>query len=87
MHQASGLVLVEPCFKVHRRLVTERAVELRAVVKDFDPIKDRRAHLGACGEAGEVDQTAFERAPEAFHERVVMAVALPAHAGNAAGLR
>jgi len=43
MHAASGLVLVELGFKVHRGLITERAVEPRAVVKDFDPFEDHVA--------------------------------------------
>ena len=42
--------LVELGFKVHRGLVAERAVEPRAVVKDFDPFKDRGASLGTRGE-------------------------------------
>lgn len=33
-------VLIELVFKVHRGFVAERAVEPRAVVKDFDPFKD-----------------------------------------------
>jgi hypothetical protein len=32
--------LVEFGFKVHRGLIAERAVESRAVVKDFDPLED-----------------------------------------------
>jgi hypothetical protein len=79
-------VLVEFGFKVHRGLATERAVEPRAVVKDFDPFKDGRARLGACGEGLPMDQTAFEGAPEAFHHGVVVAVAAAAHAGEDSGL-
>jgi len=78
--------LVELSFKVHRRLVTERAEEPRSVVKDLDPFEDRRPRLGAGGEASAVDQAAFERASKAFHERVVVAVASAAHVGNDSGL-
>src|ERR1051326_7497845 len=74
--------LVELVFKVHRGLIAERAVEPRAVIKDFDPFKDRGASLGTCREVCAVDQTAFERAPKTFHERVVVTVAAPADAGN-----
>src|SRR5208337_570752 len=79
-------VLVELSFKVHRGLAAERAVEPHPVVKDFDPFKDRRARLGARGEGLSMDQAAFERAPEAFHHGVVVAVAAAAHAGNDSGL-
>ena len=77
--------LVELSFKVHRGLVAERAVEPRAVVKDFDPVKDRRAGLRSRGEVGAVDQSAFECAPKTFHRGIVVAVAFAAHAGNHAG--
>ncbi len=87
MHEASDLVLVQLRFKVHRGLVAEGAVEPLPVVKDFHPFKDRRPRLGAGGEVLAVNEAAFERAPEAFHECVVAAVAPAAHAGNAAGLR
>ena len=49
------MVLVELGFKVHRGLVAERAVEPRAVVKDFDPFEDRRARLCARGEVAAMD--------------------------------
>jgi len=41
--------LVELSFKVHRRLTAERAVEPRAVVKDFDPLEDGSLGFGAPG--------------------------------------
>jgi hypothetical protein len=44
------MVLVDLVFKVHRGFGTERAVEPRAVVKDFDPLEDRRVRSGARGE-------------------------------------
>src|SRR5581483_194946 len=79
-------VLVEFGFKVHRGFVTERAVEPRSVVKDFDPLEDGRARLGARGKATTMDQFAFHGAPKAFHHGVVVTVAASAHAGNHSGL-
>ena len=86
MH-AAWVFLVEFGFKVHRGLVAERAVEPRAVVKDFDPLEDGRLGFGACGKGAWMDQAAFEAAPEAFHHRIVVAVAPAAHAGNHARQR
>src|SRR5260370_29928592 len=79
--------LVDLVFKVHRGFVTERAVEPRAVVKDFDPLEDGGAGFHPCGELATMHQFAFEAAPEAFHGGVVIAVAAPAHAGHGSGLR
>lgn len=73
-------------FKVHRRLTAECAVEPRAVIKDFDPLEDGRARVGARGERLPMDQAAFERASEAFHHGVVVAVAPTAHARDHARL-
>ena len=82
-----GIILVGFGFKVHRGLITGGAGEPLAVVKDFDPFKDGRLRLGACGKLAAMDQLAFERAPEAFHQGVVMAVAATAHARNNARQR
>jgi len=81
VHEA-WVFVVEFGFKVHRRLEAAGAVEPLAVVKDFDPFKDRRACVGARGEAMAMNQFAFHGAPEAFHHGVVVAVAAPAHAWN-----
>jgi hypothetical protein len=75
-----GHGLVDLVFKVHRGLVTERAVEPRAVVKNFDPLEDGGAGFGVGGEGAAMDQFAFEAAPEAFHGGVVVAVATSTHA-------
>src|ERR1700744_3407969 len=74
--------LVELGLKVHRGFVTERAVEPRAVVKHFYPFKDRGPGRCTGHEVRAMNQAAFDRAPEAFHERVVIAVASAAHAGS-----
>jgi len=62
-------------------------VEPLAVVKDFNPFKDGRSGFGACRELAAMHQFSFEAAPEAFHGRIVVAVAGSAHARDDAGLR
>src|SRR5665213_991317 len=78
--------LVDLVFKVHRGFVTDRAVEPRAVVKDFDPLEDGGAGSGPRGELVAMHEFTFEAAPEAFHGGVVIAVAASAHAGHDARL-
>jgi hypothetical protein len=68
-------VLVELSFKVHREFETERAVEPGAVVKGFDPLENGQACVGARGKPAAMDQFSFQRASEAFHHGVVVAVA------------
>ena len=53
--------LVEFVFVVHRREVTESAVEPLTVVKDFDPLEDRRAGVGTGGTVMGVAQHLAER--------------------------
>ena len=68
-------VLVEFGFKVHRGMEAEGAVAPHAVVKDFDPFKDGGPGFATRGEVPLVNEFAFQRAPEAFHGGVVVAVA------------
>ena len=63
-------------------MIAEGAVEPHAVVKDFNPFKNGGAGFAARGEAPLVNQFAFQRAPEAFHRRIVIAVAPAAQAAN-----
>ena len=79
-------VLVEVGFKVHRGMITERAVEPHAVVKDFDPLEDGRAGFATRGELAAMNEFAFQSAPKTFHHRVVITVTASAHAGNDSGL-
>ena len=85
MHETWGL-LVQVGFKVHRRLIAGGAVEPLPVVKHFDPFKDSGPGLGPRGELAAMHQFAFEAAPEAFHRRIVVAVAGTAHARDNPGL-
>ena len=55
-------------------------MEPLAVVEGFDVIEDRARRLGAAGEGASVHEFFFERAPEALHRGVVVAVASAAHA-------
>ena len=88
MHEASGcLYLVQLRFKVHRGLVAEGAVEPLPVVKDFNPFKDRSSGFGPRSKLAAMHEFLLQAAPEAFHRRVIIAVALSAHAGNHAPLR
>lgn len=57
-------------------------MEPLAVIKDFDPFKDGGTSFSSSREVTAVDQTAFERAPKTFHQRIVIAVAATAHAGD-----
>ena len=57
-------------------------MESLAVVKDFDPLEDGRTR----GKDLMMDQSSFERAPKAFHQSVIVAVATVAHARNDSGL-
>ena len=57
-------------------------MEPHAVVKDFDPFKDGGLGFAARGEVPPVNEFAFQRAPEAFHGGVVIAVAPAAHAAD-----
>jgi len=86
MHE-TWVFLVQVGFKVHRGMIAEGAVEPLAVVKHFDPFKDGGPGFGPRGELTAMHQFAFEAAPEAFHRRIVVAVAGPAHAGDDARLR
>src|SRR5215469_9396197 len=79
-------VLVELSFKVHRGFITERAVEPRTVVKDFDPLEDGRACLRTGSKTAAMDQFAFHGAPKTFDHGVVVTVAFAAHAGDDSGL-
>jgi hypothetical protein len=56
-------------------MIAEGAVELHAVLKDFDPFKDGRAGFAARGEVPLVNEFAFQRAAEVFHGGVVVAAA------------
>src|ERR1044072_756307 len=76
------MYLVELSFKVHRGLKTERAVEPRAVIKHFKPFKERGPGLSPRGKGSPIDQFQFERAPEGFHEGIVVTTACATHAGQ-----
>ena len=75
----AGGCLVEVGFKVHRGLVAEGAVEPLPVVKDFDPLENRRARLGARGEVNARHQFPFQTVSKALHGGVVVAVATSHH--------
>ena len=72
--------LAQTVFKVHGRVITERAVEPRAVGRRLRCTRRFRFRLGARGEDPILDEFAFERGPEALHFGVVVAVGRPAHA-------
>src|SRR5438128_7641710 len=84
MHRAWGF-LVELRFKVHRGLIAEGAVEPLPVVKDFDPFEDGSAGFRSRGKMNAMHQLAFEAAPKAFHQGIVVTVAAPAHARHDPG--
>ena len=56
-----------------------------AVIKDFDVIENFGAGLLVADKVSAIDEVEFERAPEAFHGGVVIAVAFAAHGGHQAG--
>ena len=68
-------------FEVHRGKITQSAVEPFWVIEGFDIIEDGRAGVLARGEGFLVQPFGFESTPEGFHGRVVVTVALGAHAG------
>ena len=57
-----------------RRYVAQPAMAALAVVKDLDPLPDRRCGLSSRRVALMVDHLRFERAPEGLHRGVVEAV-------------
>src|ERR1043165_2387635 len=57
-----------------------------AVIEGFDVVEDLLPSLAVAEEHAPVDHLQFERAPEAFHRGVVVAVAFAAHGGGEAGL-
>jgi len=58
------MVLNGLMFKVHRGLVSERAVEPLSVVVNFDGVKDSLASLVFVLEMGIEQEFVFESAPE-----------------------
>src|SRR6266481_2387411 len=76
--------LIVLVFEVHRRLVLQRAVEPAPVVNGFNVFENHTPQpvLGPVGTL--LQSLAFERAPERFHRRVVVAVGFSAHAGDQA---
>lgn len=56
-----------------------------AVVEDFDEVKQIGSGLFAGGENAAVDQLELEGAPEAFHGRVIVAVASAVHGRDEPG--
>jgi hypothetical protein len=74
-------------FKLGRRLIAQGAVQPLAVVEDFDVIEQGGVSLLARGKliSLPVDQFQFERAPEGFHDGVVVAVGFAAHGSNRLG--
>ena len=75
-------------FKGRGALVPKGAVKPLAVVEHFDVFEERRLGLLACGEVLllRINQFNFQRAPERFHDGVVIAVGFAAHRGNSVGL-
>ena len=67
-----------------RGFVAGGGVEPLPVAKDFDPFKDGRRGFGSCHKPTAMDQFAFEAVPEAFPAGIIMAVARPHSAGDAA---
>jgi len=57
-------------------------MESDRVVKPLDVVEEVRLRFPACLVPGEVHALDLERAQEALHHRVVVAVPLPAHAGT-----
>lgn len=57
-------------------------MEPRAIIKRLDVIEDGRVGLIAGGKAPVMHGFVFQAAPERHDERVVIAVALPAHRGD-----
>ena len=50
-----------------------------AVIESFNKFKDGQAGFGPAGNGASVDEFLFERAPEAFHGGIIVAVAFSAH--------
>ena len=67
-------------FAVKRRAVAQRAVQPLPVVEDLDVVEDRQPRLLQCFERFIHLHLSLERGPRQFHCRVVVAVALGAHA-------
>ena len=57
-------------------------MESGAIIKPLDAVEDRRARISAGDEAAVIHRLVFQTAPERLDERVVVAVALPAHRGD-----
>ena len=56
------------------------------VVERFDVVEDMTSSMASSGKTFSVDEFKFEGAPEAFHGRVIVAVAFAAHGGNEFGV-
>ena len=61
-------------------------MDAESIVKTLDVIEDLSTSQGVSGPVAAVDQFEFERAPEAFHGGVVVAIGLAAHRGDQAGV-
>ena len=57
-------------------------MEPLSIIKDFDVIKEGEPSLSQVVEILVVDKFCFQRAPEGFHNRVVITVALGTHTGK-----
>src|ERR1039457_2509477 len=66
-------------------MITQRAVGALAVVEGFAVVEDLGARLMVTGKGSPIDPVGFERAPEAFHGGLVVAIAFAAPGGHAAG--
>ena len=73
-------------FKVNRRMIIESTMKALAIVKDLDVIEELRSGLSLCGKVLAVGQFQLEGTPEAFHGRIVIAVAGPPHRSDHCGL-
>ena len=75
-----GRSSIEACLELFGAHVAYRGVTSPAIVPAFDVLKDRLLGLFSCGVLLPVNSLGLEGAPEAFHHRVVVAVADAAHA-------
>jgi hypothetical protein len=73
------LGFIELLVKCSRREIGKTCLLALPVIKDLDIFSDGLSGLSACGEALVMQEFVFERASEAFHWGVVVAVALAAH--------
>ena len=70
------------CFVLHGGLVVQRLMEPLTIIKELHVLEDLRSGLITGLKSAMVNEFVFERAKEAFRHRIVIAVALAAHAAH-----